>query len=76
MTSEQTYHVIVSKDEDDWYVAQCVELPGAISQGKTREEALINIKEAIEALLEHLTNKVGGQRVEKIVVKAPDTLMA
>lgn len=31
---------------------QCVEIPGAISQGETREEALANIKEAIELVLE------------------------
>jgi len=34
------------------YSVQCLELPGAISQGKTKEDALANIKEAIELVLE------------------------
>jgi len=65
----QTYHVAL-EEEDGWFVVQCVELPGAISQGRTREEALANIKEAIELLLEHRTSKFAGQRVEEVVVSA------
>jgi predicted RNase H-like HicB family nuclease len=65
----QTYHVAL-EEEDGWYVVQCVELPGAISQGHTREEALANIKEAIELLLEHRSSKFAGQRVEEVVVSA------
>ena len=53
----QTYHVVL-KEEDGWYAVQCVELPGAISQGRTKEEALANIKDAIKLLLEHLANKI------------------
>jgi len=64
----QTYHVVLKEDEDGWYAVQCVELPGAISQGRTREEALANIKEAIELLLEHYASKVSGQRVEEVVI--------
>lgn len=63
----QTYRVVLKEDADGWWVVQCVELPGAISQGRTREEALVNIKEAIELLLEHLASKVAGQRVEEVV---------
>lgn len=64
----QTYHVVLKEDEDGCYAVQCVELPGAISQGQTKEEALANIKEAIKLLLEHLASKVAGQRVEEVVV--------
>jgi predicted RNase H-like HicB family nuclease len=64
----QTYHVVLKEDENGWYAVQCVELPRAISQGRTREEALANIKEAIELLLEHYASKVSGQRVEEVVV--------
>lgn len=39
-------------DLDGGYVAQCVEIPGAISQGATVDEALANITDAIEELLE------------------------
>ena len=41
----QAHHVAL-EEEDGGYVVQCVELPGAISQGRTREEALTNIKES------------------------------
>jgi len=64
----QTYHVVLKEDENGWYAVQCVELPGAISQGRTRDEALANIKEAIELLLEHYASKVTGQRVEEVVI--------
>ncbi len=46
------YTIILEKEEEGGYSAQCLELPGAISQGETKEEALRNIKEAIELVLE------------------------
>jgi predicted RNase H-like HicB family nuclease len=39
--------VIVYRDEDGCWVVECPSLKGCISQGKTKEEALSNIKEAI-----------------------------
>jgi predicted RNase H-like HicB family nuclease len=35
------------KDEDDYWVVECPSLKGCVSQGKTKQEALSNIKEAI-----------------------------
>ena len=43
--------------EDEWYVAQCLEVEVA-SQGKTVEEALANLKEALELLFEGEPNVV------------------
>lgn len=40
--------VIVYKGEDGYWVAECPSLPGCISQGKSRQEAIANIKEAID----------------------------
>jgi predicted RNase H-like HicB family nuclease len=40
--------VIIYPGEDGWWVVECPSLPGCVSQGKTREEAIANIKEAIE----------------------------
>jgi predicted RNase H-like HicB family nuclease len=37
---------------EKWYVAECLELPGCVSQGRTRASALRNIKEAIALYLE------------------------
>ena len=45
------FHVVLKKDEEDWIVAECPALPGCFSQGKTEQEALTNIKEAITAWL-------------------------
>ena len=39
--------VVVYPGEDGWWVAECPSLPECISQGKTREEAIENAKEAI-----------------------------
>jgi len=46
------YTVVLEPQEEGGFTVQCVEIPGAISQGETREEALANIKEAIELVLE------------------------
>ncbi len=48
------YRVIIEQDEDDIFVAQVPSLPGCISQGNTRTEAMKNIQEAIEVYLESL----------------------
>jgi predicted RNase H-like HicB family nuclease len=42
----------LERDEDGVWVATCPSIPGCISQGHTREEALANIKEAIGLCLE------------------------
>jgi predicted RNase H-like HicB family nuclease len=46
------YTVVLEPQEEGGFTVQCVEIPGAISQGETREEALANIREAIELVLE------------------------
>ncbi|CEA12604.1 MAG: type II toxin-antitoxin system HicB family antitoxin [Methanobacterium sp.] len=48
------YTIILEKEEEGGYSAQCLELPGAISQGESKEEAIENIKVAIELVLETL----------------------
>lgn len=50
-------HVVIEKDEAGYYVAEVPALPGCASQGKTREEAIANIKEAIEGWLEVMEAK-------------------
>jgi len=44
--------VTLTSGEDGYIVAECPSLPGCVSQGKTKEEAFQNIKEAIEGILE------------------------
>jgi hypothetical protein len=42
--------VLIYLGEDSYWVAECPSLPGCISQGKTKEETILNIKEAIQKL--------------------------
>ena len=45
------FTAIIEKD-DDWYIAYCPEIPGANGQGKTKEEVLESLSEAIALILE------------------------
>ncbi len=45
------FTAIIEKDED-WYIAYCPELPGANGQGRTKEECLKSLSEAIKLILE------------------------
>ncbi|MCK5604523.1 type II toxin-antitoxin system HicB family antitoxin [Candidatus Pacearchaeota archaeon] len=45
------FTAIIEKDEE-WYIAYCAEIPGANGQGKTKEECLNNLSEAIELILD------------------------
>jgi predicted RNase H-like HicB family nuclease len=49
--------VILYPDEDNYWVVEVPSLPGCISQGETKEEALINIQEAISLYLEVLEER-------------------
>lgn len=44
--------VTLERDEQDWIVAECPALPGCVTQGRTADEALRNVREAIELSLE------------------------
>ena len=44
--------VTIYQDEEGWYVVECPVIPGCMSQGKTEEEALQNIREAIQLCLD------------------------
>ena len=63
--------VVIYLGEDDYWVAECPSLPGCISQGKTRQEAIANIKEAIEGYIVSLEEdglQVPDERFETFVV--------
>ena len=55
------YTVILQREEDGGYVATVPVLPGCVSQGDTREEALKNIEEAIEVFVEDV--RAAGENV-------------
>ena len=63
--------VIIYPGEDGYWVAECPGLPGCISQGKTRQDAIANIKEAIEGYILSLEEDglpVPEERFEALVV--------
>ena len=53
-------HVVVEEDEAGYFAAEVPALPGCLSQGKTREEAIANVKEAVEGWLEVMEAKRSG----------------
>ena len=63
--------VIIYPGEDGYWVAECPSLPGCISQGKTKEDAIANIKEAIRgyvAALKQDNLPVPEERFETLVM--------
>ena len=62
--------IIIYPGEDGYWVAECPSLPGCVSQGQTKEEAITNIKEAIQgyiAALEEDHLPVPEERFEAIL---------
>lgn len=47
-----TFLVTIDRDEDGVWVVECPSIPGCVSQGGTRDEAMENVKDAIKACLE------------------------
>jgi len=61
------YTAIVQQTDDGWYVAQCEQLPAAITQARTLEELDENLKDAISLVLavekEEALQRFSGKRV-------------
>jgi len=63
--------VILYRGEDGYWVVECPSLPGCVSQGKTKEEAIVNIKEAIRgyvAALEEDGLPIPEERFDTLLV--------
>jgi len=63
--------VVIYRGDDDFWIAECPSLPGCVSQGKTREEAAQNVKEAIQGYITVLQEDglpVPEERFEVLVV--------
>jgi len=68
------YRVLIEEDEDGMYIAEVPALPGCLTQGATRGQALANCREAIAAYLESL-QKHGEPvppSISEEVVEVPD----
>jgi predicted RNase H-like HicB family nuclease len=63
--------VVLYPGEDGYWVAECPSLPGCVSQGRSKEEALRNVKEAIDgyvAALEEDGLPVPEERFDTVLV--------
>lgn len=60
--------VVIEKDDAGYFVAEVPALPGCLSQGKTKKEALTNIREAIQGWLEVMESKSPFDRREAVEV--------
>jgi len=63
------FTVILREEPEGGYSTQCVELPGAISQGENRKQALANIKEAIEGYLEAFPEELSQLKRKRELVE-------
>ena len=63
--------VIIKPGEDGFWLAECPSLPGCISQGLNKKEAIQNIREAIEGYLEVLQedgSSIPDDKMESIII--------
>ncbi|MCC7424166.1 MAG: type II toxin-antitoxin system HicB family antitoxin [Planctomycetaceae bacterium] len=70
------YDVVFTPIEDGWFLARVPELPGAVTEGQTLDEARENIREAVELLLqsyrENARKDAPGEAIwEQLIVEVP-----
>jgi predicted RNase H-like HicB family nuclease len=63
--------VTIYQDEEGWYVVECPVIPGCMSQGKTEQEAVENIQEAIQLCLEVRREKDLPLTIQSLEVEIP-----
>lgn len=67
-----TLKVILEEGADGYIVAECPQIPGCMSQGRTREEALANIKDAIQACLKVMMEDMIAARTVPATTLTPE----
>ena len=63
------FHVVIEKDEAGYYSAEVPALPGCLSQGKSKDEAIANIKEAIQGWIEVMESKRSFNSAEAVEIQ-------
>ena len=61
------FKVVITTGEDGWYIVECPALPGCISQGKTIDQALEKIKDAIQSCLAVRNERIVEEAEQKVV---------
>lgn len=64
----RSFRVVLERAEKGGYVVKCLDVPGAVSQGETEEEALENIKDAVRGILEARKKLLYRKRVRIVKV--------
>lgn len=64
------FHVNIWKGEDGYLIAKCVELPAAMTQGKTKAEVIENIKEAIALVRADIQTEAREKEAQLVTVEA------
>lgn len=64
----QTYHIVIQSQGKEGFVVKCLELPGCLSEGKTEEEALNNIQDAIRLYIADIKKEVKQKKARPIKV--------
>ena len=64
----QTYHILLKLKGKEGFVVRCLELPGCLSEGQTKEEALRNIHDAIRLYLDDIKKEVKRKKARPIKV--------
>ena len=67
--NREKFTVVLRKEKERGYSVQCLELPGAISEGDTKGEALRNIREAVQGYLEAFPEEAERLKLRKEVVE-------
>ncbi len=69
MEDKRNFHVTFKRQRGEGYVARCIELPGCLSEGRTKAEALRNIQDAIKLYTEDVEAEAKAKKqVEQIKV--------
>ena len=68
--NNRKFTIIVQKEDEGGYSGQCLEIPGAVSQGESLEELKKNMKEAIQLSLEYLEDKAKKENRQVIEISA------
>jgi len=68
--NNRKFTITIQKESEGGYSGQCLEIPGAISQGESLEELKKNMKEAIQLSIEYLEDKAKKENKQVIEISA------
>ncbi len=67
---DRKFTILIQKEEEGGFSGQCLEIPGAISQGESVDELKKNMKEAIQMAVEYLEEKAKKENKQVVEISA------